>query len=137
MADYCTAVDVQVYLANFVLDATSQPTLTQVEQMCTDVSDNLIDPIIRRIISLPVTDAQGLLYLQQWSTNCVLASIYRAIESEPNVSIIYDDKCTEFKQAFMDDPGLVVTPTPGASDTPRGGGSTRPDPVWVKNEQQW
>ena len=68
MAGYCTVADVQTYIVNFVLDTNSQPTLAQVSQMCLDVSDNLIDPIIRRIVTLPVTDTDGLNYLQQWAT---------------------------------------------------------------------
>jgi hypothetical protein len=134
---YCTIEDVQTYVSNFTFDSTSEPKATQVTQMCDDVSDNIIDPVLRRFLELPITDDEGLAYLKQWAVSCVLASVYRAIESEPALSIIYDDKCQAFKDAFMNDPGLVVTPKPGITDQPIVSGSTRPAPKWVKNEVQW
>lgn len=134
--DYCTIADVQTYVANFVFGKDSNPTDAQVVAMCTDMSENYIDPVISRSIALPVTNPVGLQYLQQWAVNCVLASVYRAIESEPELLVIYDNKCQAFKDDFMNDPGLIDTPfSQPVAGIPKG--STRPTIKWQKNEEQW
>ena len=133
---YCTVVDVQIYITTFIFDTESEPTLAQVTQMCEDVSDNVIDPIVSRHVELPVSNVVGLQYLQQWAVNCVLASVYRSIETEADLSVIFDGKCQDMKDAFLDDPGLVEDPF---ESNERGGakGSTRPETNWKRNERQW
>ena len=134
---YCVATDISTYLSNFTLSVTSEPTLAQVTQMCVDASENIIDPVVRRYTALPVADVEGLKYLKQWTVYCVLASVYHTIEAEPALSIIYDDKCRGMMEAFLDDPGLIVTPRPESVDVALAGGSTRPEVKWLKDEDQW
>lgn len=134
--DYCVTADIQTYLANFKIDAGSDPSVTQVDQMCTDVSENIIDPVVGRYLDLPIVGDVGLNYLKQWAINCVLASVYRAIESEPALSIIYDDKCQGMKHAFENDPGLVEEPF-SPNERAQVKGSTRPETNWKRNESQW
>lgn len=132
---YCTIADVQTYLATIILNDESQPTAGNVSQMCIDASENIIDPILERYVTLPVADTVGLAYLKQWSITCVLASIYRALDLVDQ-STIYDDKCRVMKEAFENDPGIVSEPTI-LNSRGEAGTATRPDPVWVKNEDQW
>lgn len=98
---YCTASDVQVYLTNITLSTITKPTLAEVTQMCTDVSDNVIDPVIRKYLTLPITDSVGLNYLKQGAIYSVMASVNRgffgATEDVINLEAKFDDFLLKLK----------------------------------------
>jgi hypothetical protein len=133
---YCTVDDIRNYVASFIIDSTSTPSEDKVEAYCIDSSGS-IDALLRMYTELPVTDVEGLEYLKQWSINCVLANVYRSIESEPELCVIYENKCMQYRNDFIDDPGLVVSPIPSKEGVPTVVGSKRPRPKWHKNEVQW
>ena len=130
---YCSVSDVQIYIGKNILSENSQPTKAQVMQMCED-SGGVIDSFISTFASLPITKATALSYLKRWSIDCVLASYYRAIESEPELSVVYELKCKGYEERLQAEPGIIQDPPSGGA---KAGGSVRPDAIWKKNEVQW
>ena len=130
---YCTVDDVQIYIGKNILSENSQPTKNQVMQMCED-TEGVIDSFISTFATLPITKTTALSYLKKWAIDCVLSSYYRAIESEPELSLVYDTKCRGYEERLIADPGIIQDPPSGIA---RGGGSTRPTVKWKKEEGQW
>jgi len=120
---YCTVDDVQSYLIHISLSTTSQPTKEQVSNMCQHVSDNIIDPIIRSYVTLPLTDTVGLGYLSQGAIYFVLANIYRALHGMTEAVVSLEEKFTAFLEKIKTSNAVLIQPN---NDMPKTVGSTAP-----------
>lgn len=119
---YCTVDDVQAYLTYFTLDSTSQPTKTEVSQMCKHVSDGVIDPQIRKYIDLPLTDRVGLEYLRIGAIYYVLANVYKASNVYPELYADYNERFRNFMLTIEENNTVLIKPN---NNMPKAQGSTR------------
>jgi hypothetical protein len=75
---YCTTADVLKQLALSEISATSDPSITDVDQYCIDISAEM-DARMRAVgVALPVTDADRLIHLNEVAVNGVAAKVLRA-----------------------------------------------------------
>lgn len=119
---YCTVDDVQSYLTYFTLNDTSQPTKEQVSHMCEHVSDNIIDPVVRNYITLPLEDSIGLNYLRQGAIWYVLSNVYRGQQGWQDTVVNLESKFELFLSALKSNNALLIQPN---EDMPKTVGSTR------------
>ena len=124
---YCTVADVQRYLTNVTITTASQPTKEEVSGMCDDVSDNIIDPIIRNYVTLPLTDSVGKNYLKQGAIYFVLASVQRAFFGVTELVISLEDKFEEFLDKLKSNNALLELDN---SNYPKTASSTRRTPKY-------
>ncbi len=125
---YCTVDDVQPYIAHFTIDSTSQPTKSEVSQMCDHVSTGVIDPIIRDVVDLPLTDTVGLAYLKLGAIYYVVANVYKSIEGSPELIADYNQRFLDFLAMIKTNNSLLIKPN---DDYPKTSGTTRRDPKYT------
>jgi hypothetical protein len=125
---YCTVDDVQPYLIHVTLNTTSQPTKEQVSKLCDDVSDNIIDPIIRDVITLPLTDPVGLHYLQGGATDYVVMTVLMALYGATDVVIGLKASHVTFLNTLRTNNSVLIKPN---DQMPKTQGSTRHTPRYT------
>jgi len=107
---YCTVGDVQSYLTYVTLSDTSHPTKEQVSKLCDDASDNIIDPIIRKFIDLPLTDSIGLAYLKQGAIYFVVTSVMRSLGEVGDVLIRLEEQYNLFLTNLKTNNAILTKP---------------------------
>ncbi len=92
MANYCTSDDVIRELPYITIDATSKPSLADVNQFCQDISVDM-DARLRTVgIDVPVEDDDLLLILLPIAINGVIAKVLRANQDgEFENAKVYED----------------------------------------------
>lgn len=121
---YCTVSDAKPYLTNITLSSTTDPSEEEVSKMCDDVSDNIIDPIIRNYIDLPLTDTVGLAYLKQGAIYFVISSVNRSFFGMTELVISLEARFDAFLERLKTNNALLIT---NNSDYPKTAHNTRRD----------
>ena len=78
MADYCTTADVQQELSLYNIATDSDPSTTDVDQYCTDITADMNGRMHAVGIDTPVTDSDPLAILRPIAVNGVAAKVLRS-----------------------------------------------------------
>ncbi|MCC6131043.1 MAG: hypothetical protein IT186_14060 [Acidobacteria bacterium] len=137
---YAELEDIQAKLPNVTFgdppyDAL-RPTEAEVEAWLDEVSDNVIDPVIRTLVTdLPVTDSHGLAWLKQMAINWVCAEVYRALQAAPATVDAYKRDFDNAMKLMMKSPTILQKPQGGGAPTHRAAAVDEPD--FRRGETQW
>lgn len=130
---YCTVDDIQPYLIHVTLSTTSQPTKEEVSKLCDDVSDKLIDPIIRNYVDLPITDRVGLDYLSGGATIWVVAQVLRSLYGLTEQVLQLDTKWDNFLARISTNNAILNKPN---TNFPSAKGTTRRTPKYTLDREE-
>lgn len=130
---YCTVDDVQPYLIHITLSDTSQPTKEQVSQLCSQVSNNIIDPIIRNYLTLPLEDKVGLAYLRQGAIWGVVSQVMTSIHGITVEPTSWDLKFDNFLEMLRTNNAVLIKPN---DDFPKASGTTRRDAKYTLDSDE-
>ena len=129
---YATLADVQDRLPNLELGdpvyyPTLKPTETQVETWLDDVSGNVIDPVVRTLVSaMPVTDTYGLAFLETMAVNYVCAEILRSLDRDQAAIAEYQEAFDAAMKLIRERPTILEAPAGGASPSHHSARSAAP-----------
>jgi hypothetical protein len=102
---YCTVADVQAFTQpNPVYGASTNPTLTQVGTMIVFIEGEINVALITGGYSLPITDANGLLYLQATAMYGVASLAKQALQQQgdPEVSETVEDWWNKYTTRLLE-----------------------------------
>lgn len=142
---YCTVSDVQGMLPNRRYDGTSKPTMSQVELFCKQIAAE-INGLLRGLgFSVPLTDANDLVYLQMMNQLgvaylCESATLV-GVQGKSEIAEQYQAQYNAMKKDVAN--GVVKFSGAGAtpSSEPEGNtdlieSGTRSDPIFAMSEDQ-
>lgn len=118
---YATLADVEDRLPNITLgdpvyNTTCKPTEAQVTTWLEDVSANVIDPVVRTLVStMPVVDTYGLAFLETMAVNYVCAQIMRSLDRDPAIIAEYQAAFDDAMKLIQKRPTILEAPAAGAS----------------------
>ena len=130
---YCSAADVQAHFPHLVFNAESQPTLNQVTGFIDEGQDNVIDPQVQSVVTLPVTDEKGLNLLKQLNIWYAAAEVGRATGVDEEKTANYQKMFDDGLKRILANPQMIQPTTQGygpRSHTPKA-------PTFVRGERQW
>lgn len=135
---YCQLSDIQQELTQFTFSATTKPTSTQVDEYIREISEDIIEPQIRVLANLPITDESGLKYLKTVTVNGVITKIYRSLQHDPEIIRDYQKLFDDGLKRIRDNPNVLIGDTesdkqPGATSSYDSSRETR----FPRDERQW
>jgi len=86
---YCAHADIETRFQNLSFSSTTNPTDTQVDVMCDQVSDDMDTQMQTVGIVIPVTDTDKLDMLKRIASFGVVAEIYRSLDLELEKAKMY------------------------------------------------
>lgn len=131
---YCDLADVTERLPKMTISATSSPSTADVTAWCSHVSDSIIDPEIRTVITLPVTDSSGLAYLKEMAILWCVAEFYRSQRMESDYAANYQGQFNKMLDRIMKNPSVLAPPQSYAS---KPASSTRLQSEYKRGEAAW
>lgn len=135
--DYCTFAQVKKEVKHLIIDANSIPTKAEVKEFITEVSEGIIDPLIRSYVNLPITDVIGLKFLKQIATNGVVEKIYTTLKVDIETITLYQDKFNDGIKAIKDNPNVLVGDTSSNVAIPTSNFNSSYEHKFKKDERQW
>lgn len=106
---YCTLANIASGFQRITFDATSQPTIVEVETFCDEISAEMDAFFQTQGITVPVTGAAPLLVLRNVAINGVLAKVLRSIETEIDVAVMYQGLYDKAMKNIMARPEVLGT----------------------------
>jgi len=135
--NYCEVKDIQREMKQFTISTTSKPTVEDVNRFIVLISEGEIEPRLREVISLPVTDEIGLKLLRSIAVKGVISKVYEALQADIDRIKHYRDSFEKGLQVAIDRPsmllGSVSSIAPGCTSSYD---STR-DIRYPRDERQW
>lgn len=110
-----------------------RPTEDDVTEWLDEISDGAIDPVVRTLTALPVTDDAGLAFLKELCIELALSRVYSVLENAEQAEL--------HKKSFDDQLKLLLKTPAILSSTASAGspthGFTREEAEFRRGESQW
>lgn len=135
---YCIISDIQREMGQFTIDDESTPTIHQVNSYIDLICDDEIDPQLRLITELPITDTTGLKHLKSIAVYGVITKIFESLNAEVDRIQHYRSIYERLLNNIIKNPSLIVGSS-GASSIAKPTSSydsTRESP-FKRGEIQW
>jgi len=119
---YATLSDVQAKLPNITFGDpvydTLKPTEAQVTAWLGEVSDNVLDPVVRTLVTtMPITNTYALAYLETMAVNWVCAQVLRSLDRDAEAVAMYRADFDEAMKLLLKRPTILEAPAGGAKPT--------------------
>ena len=136
MADYCATADVIRELPGITIDVTTKPSITEVDQFCSDITVDM-DARMRAVgIPVSITDTDLLKFLTPIAINGVKAKVLRAnVEGEQDTAAIYETLYQDAMRRIEQRPSIIrETDSPGQ---PEGTSRDDEDIRFTRTGEEW
>jgi len=130
---YCTIDDVQAQLSHLTLTTSTKPTLAQVTQWISDIGDGDMLARLRGVLTTSDIDTTGEAFLKNINVYGVVARVYKATRSLPEVAQNYQDLYDSAMDAIVKNPAILITKAQDRGPA----SSTAPDVVFHRNTDEW
>jgi hypothetical protein len=138
---YCTFADVDERLPHIGIDEYSTPTQTEVESWIEDLAEGEIDPQIRAVVALPVTDSVGLEYLKRINLYLVISEVYKTLEVDSEYASSFRAMAERMLQNALKRPNILQSPATGGALPSSHTRTMDPDDsseyIFRRGEKQW
>lgn len=136
--NYCEIKDVQRELKQFTISSTSKPDLEDVNRFITIVSENEIEPVLRKVVDLPLTDDIGLRYLRTVAILGTITKIYEALQADIDRIQYYRNQYQDKLNAAIKNPDLVLgNETSSVKQGPTSSYDSSRETRFPRDERQW
>lgn len=132
---YCATTDVQKKVQNTTFTLTTQPSTTQIDAFCEEISDEMDVRMQACSVTIPVVNPDKLEYLRLIATHGVLAIVYRTISVETDKSGEYQRLYDKALEAICKNPSIINGQAAQHNGPTRTGVDY--EPTLKKNERNW